>query len=153
MVASTVRSQMRRDTLPTARAMTPGSVVRVYLVIAGLFTLSASVIWGVTTLFLLDAGLDIFEVFIANAAFTAGMVLFEILTGVVADTSGRRRSFLWGGASLLIGPLAPASIVAGARSGHGWWKRSTGPAPRARSSGSSGVARWWPVRRCSSARA
>jgi hypothetical protein len=35
---------MRRDTLPTARAMTPESMVRVYLVIAGLFTLSASVI-------------------------------------------------------------------------------------------------------------
>ena len=59
---------MRRDSPPTAQAMTPGSVVRVYLALSGLFTLSASVIWGVSTLFLLDAGLDIFEVFIANAA-------------------------------------------------------------------------------------
>src|SRR4029453_15870004 len=112
MVASTVRSQMRRDTLPTARAMTPGSVVRVYLVIAGLFTLSASVIWGVNTLFLLDAGLDIFEVFIANAAFTAGMVLFEIPTGGVADPSGRRRSFLLSAATLLVGTLGYVAIAA-----------------------------------------
>ena len=68
--------------------LTPAQVVRAYLVISGLFTLSASVIWGVNTLFLLDAGLDIFEVFVVNAAFTVGMVLFEIPTGVVADTTG-----------------------------------------------------------------
>jgi MFS family permease len=61
---------------------------------AGLYTLSASLIWGVNTLFLLEAGLDILGVFIANAAFTASMALFEIPTGVVADTIGRRPSFL-----------------------------------------------------------
>jgi hypothetical protein len=53
----------------TMGAMTAATVVRAYLVIAGLFTLSASVIWSVNTLFLLDAGLNIFEVFIANAPF------------------------------------------------------------------------------------
>ena len=46
------------------------------------------------TLFLLGAGLSFFEVFLANAAFSAGMVLFEVPTGVVADTLGRRVSFL-----------------------------------------------------------
>jgi MFS family permease len=96
----------------TARAMTPGSIVRAYLAIAGLFTLSASVIWGVNTLFLLDAGLDIFEVFIANAAFTAGMVVFEIPTGVVADTAGRRRSFLLSALILMIGTLGYVAISA-----------------------------------------
>jgi len=69
-------------------------VIATYLTIAGLFTLSAALIWGVNTLFLLDAGLDIFGVFVANAAFTAGMVAFEIPTGVLADTAGRRLSFL-----------------------------------------------------------
>jgi MFS family permease len=87
-------------------------VVRTYLVISGLFTLAASVIWGVNTLFLLDAGLDIFGVFIANAAFTAGMVIFEIPTGVVADTSGRRRSFLLSAATLLVSTLAYVAIAA-----------------------------------------
>ncbi len=80
-------------------------VIRSYLLIAGLYTLSASVIWGVNTLFLLDAGLDIFGVFIANAAFTAGMVLFEIPTGVLADTAGRRASFLLSAAVLAVGTL------------------------------------------------
>ncbi|HEY8103962.1 MAG TPA: MFS transporter [Gaiellaceae bacterium] len=48
------------------------------------------------TLFLLDAGLSNFEAFAANAFFTAGMVLFEVPTGVVADTWGRRTSYLLG---------------------------------------------------------
>jgi MFS family permease len=103
---------MSQDTVMVAGARTPASVVRVYLVISALFTLSASVIWGVNTLFLLDAGLDIFEVFIANAAFTAGMVVFEIPTGVVADTSGRRRSFLLSAATLAIGTLGYVAIAA-----------------------------------------
>ena len=92
--------------------MTPAQVVRTYLAISGLFTLSASVIWGVNTLFLLDADLDIFEVFVVNAAFTAGMVIFEIPTGVVADTSGRRRSFLLAMATLLVGTLAYVATAA-----------------------------------------
>ena len=59
-------------------------------------TLAASFIWGINTLFLLDAGLTNLEAFAANAFFTAGMVLFEIPTGVVADTWGRRASYLLG---------------------------------------------------------
>lgn len=74
--------------------MTADQIIRTYYAIAGSYTLSASLIWGVNTLFLLDAGLDIFGVFIANAAFTAGVFIFEIPTGVVADTLGRRASFL-----------------------------------------------------------
>jgi MFS family permease len=65
-----------------------------YFTLSGLYTLSAAAIWGVNTLFLLDAGLSFFEVFVANAAFSAGMVVFEVPTGVVADTLGRRVSFL-----------------------------------------------------------
>ena len=96
--------------------MTASRVVRSYLAISGLFTLSASVIWGVNTLFLLDAGLDIFEVFMVNAAYTAGMVIFEIPTGVVADTSGRRFSFLLSAVTLTVGTLG---YVATATSGGG----------------------------------
>jgi len=105
---------MTADTTATtsATAGSPAQVVQSYLAISALFTLSASVIWGVNTLFLLDAGLDIFEVFIANASFTAGMVLFEIPTGVVADASGRRRSFLLSALVLLAGTLAYVGIAA-----------------------------------------
>ncbi len=65
-----------------------------YYILSGLYTLSAAAIWGVNTLFLLDAGLDFFQVFIANGAYSLGTVLFEVPTGVVADTLGRRVSFL-----------------------------------------------------------
>ena len=92
--------------------MDPKRVIRSYLVISGLFTLSASLIWGINTLFLLDAGLSIFEVFVANAAFTAAMALFEIPTGVVADTRGRRASFLLSEATLALGTLAYVGVAA-----------------------------------------
>src|SRR5213078_4661362 len=59
-------------------------------------TLAASFIWGINTIFLLDAGLSNAQAFAANAFFTAGMVLFEVPTGVVADTWGRRVSYLVG---------------------------------------------------------
>lgn len=85
--------------------MTSQKIIRNYQLIAGIYTLSASVIWGVNTLFLLDAGLNIAEVFIANSVFTASMALFEIPTGVVADTKGRRLSFLLSIALVLIGTL------------------------------------------------
>ena len=87
-------------------------VIRSYLVITALFTLSASLIWGINTLFLLDAGLSIFEVFVANAAFTAAMALFEVPTGVVADTLGRRVSFLLSEATLTVGTLAYVGVAA-----------------------------------------
>jgi MFS family permease len=92
--------------------MTAATVIQTYLLISGLFTLSASLIWGVNTLFLLEAGLNIFEVFLANAMFTVGMVLFEIPTGVVADTRGRRISFLLSEATLLVGTLAYVGVAA-----------------------------------------
>ncbi len=65
-------------------------------------TLAASFIWGVNTLFLLDAGLSNLEAFSANAFFTAGMLIFEIPTGVVADTVGRRASYLLGTVTLAV---------------------------------------------------
>ena len=63
-------------------------------------TLAASFIWGINTLFPLDAGLSNLEAFAANAFFTAGMLIFEIPTGVVADTVGRRASYLIGTVTL-----------------------------------------------------
>jgi MFS family permease len=75
---------------------TPAGIARTYYTLVLGNTLAASLIWGINTLFLLDAGLSNLEAFAANAFFTAGMVLFEIPTGVVADVWGRRRSFLLG---------------------------------------------------------
>jgi MFS family permease len=76
-------------------------VERAYLLLTLLTTLAASFIWGVNTLFLLSAGLDATQAFAANAFFSLGQVLFEVPTGVVADTRGRRFSFMLGTATLL----------------------------------------------------
>lgn len=86
-------------------------LVRRYYVYAGVYTLASSVIWGVNTLFLLDAGLSVSEVFIANAAWSAGTTLFEIPTGVVADTIGRRSSFLLSLAVLALSTLAYVALA------------------------------------------
>jgi MFS family permease len=84
--------------------MTPEArhVQRVYLILLLLHTLAASFIWGINTLFLLDAGLSNAQAFAANAFFTAGLVLFEVPTGVIADVRGRRMSYLLGTLTLAI---------------------------------------------------
>ena len=80
-------------------------VQRTYLLLTLLSTLAASFIWGINTLFLLDAGLNNAEAFAANAFFTAGMVIFEVPTGALADAWGRRVSYLLGAATLLLSTL------------------------------------------------
>jgi MFS family permease len=80
-------------------------VQRTYLLLMLLSTLAASFIWGINTLFLLDAGLSNTEAFAANAFFTLGQVVFEVPTGVVADTVGRRASYLLGAGTLLLSTL------------------------------------------------
>lgn len=106
-------------TLPQPNIPSSRSIVRSYLTIVGLYTLSASLIWGVNTLFLLDAGLKLFEVFIANAVFTGAMAVFEIPTGVLADTRGRRVSFLLSLAVILAGTLGYVGVAA--LQGGLWW--------------------------------
>ncbi|MEX2281086.1 MAG: MFS transporter [Gemmatimonadota bacterium] len=80
-------------------------IQRTYLLLLLLHTLAASFIWGINTLFLLDAGLSNAQAFSANAFFTAGLVLFEIPTGVIADTRGRRLSYLLGTITLTLSTL------------------------------------------------
>ena len=108
--------------------MTSRRIIRTYLGIAASTTLAQSLIWGINTLFLLSVGLDIFQVMLVNAAYTVAQVLFEVPTGVVADTVGRRVSYLlavsivllstllylWFGlAGLGVGPFAVASALLG----------------------------------------
>jgi MFS family permease len=77
-------------------------IQRVYLGLLLLHTLAASLIWGINTLFLLDAGLTNAQAFMANAFFTAGLVVFEVPTGVIADVRGRRFSYLLGTLTLTL---------------------------------------------------
>lgn len=85
----------------------PERVVRVYVLTNCLFTLAASLIWAINTLFLIRAGgMTLALVFVINAAFTASQMLCEVPTGVIADTLGRRTSFL-----LSIGILIVSTLV------------------------------------------
>ena len=84
---------------------TPRSIQRTYLSLLLGNTLATSLIWGINTIFLLDAGLSNLEAFAANAFFTVGMVLFEVPTGIVADTFGRRISYLLGTVTLSVSTL------------------------------------------------
>ncbi len=80
----------------------PRSIQAIYLYLVLGNTLAASFIWGINTIFLLDAGLTNFQAFAMNALFTAGQVIFEIPTGIVADTWGRRTSYLLGTITLSV---------------------------------------------------
>jgi MFS family permease len=80
--------------------VTSGQILKTYVTLTLLSTFASSFIWGINTLFLLDAGLSITQAFAANAFFTLGQVIFEVPTGVVADTMGRRMSYLLGSATL-----------------------------------------------------
>ncbi|MFL5869556.1 MAG: MFS transporter [Solirubrobacterales bacterium] len=84
---------------------TPKAIQRTYFTLLLGNTLAASLIWGINTIFLLDAGLSNLQAFAANAFFTAGMVLFEVPTGIVADTIGRRASYLAGTVTLTASTL------------------------------------------------
>jgi len=77
----------------------------IYLVLGQFIWLPTALIVGINTLFLLDGGLTNVEAFAANAIYTLGLVLFEIPTGIVADTWGRRTSYLIGAAIQLVGNL------------------------------------------------
>src|SRR5256885_16046509 len=74
-----------------------------YLVLSQFIWLPTSLIVGINTLFLLDGGLNNVEAFAANAIYTLGLVLFEIPTGMEADTWGRRTSYLLGAGVQLVG--------------------------------------------------
>src|SRR5437667_11512736 len=91
--------------MSAARLPTPATIQRTYLVLLLGNTLAACLIWGMNTICLLDAGLSNLEAFAANAFFTAGMVIFEVPTGVVADTAGRRLSYLLGTVTLAASTL------------------------------------------------
>jgi MFS family permease len=92
--------------------LTAQQVIRTYLTITGLFTGALALIWGVNTLFLLQAGLDIFHVMLVNAAFSFAQFVFEVPTGVVADTLGRKVSLLFCLFTLLFATLAYVALPA-----------------------------------------
>lgn len=70
-------------------------MIAAYVAFGLLFTLGASLIWAINTIFLIrEGGLDLFQVMLVNASFTLAQMAFEVPTGVIADTIGRRASLL-----------------------------------------------------------
>jgi len=102
------------STTPQARR-----IIRTYMTVTALFNAALALIWGVNTLFLIGAGLDIFRVMLVNAAFSFGQFVFEIPTGVIADTIGRRASLRLCLVTVLVATLAYLGI-AWAHLGF-WW--------------------------------
>jgi MFS family permease len=91
-------------------------VIVVYLTLNSLFTLGASLIWAINTIFLLQVGgLDLFQVMLVNSVFTVAQMVFEVPTGVIADTIGRRASIV-----LSMATLAASTVLYVLTPGWGW---------------------------------
>lgn len=88
---------------------------RTYYLVLGLYHASWSFLGPVYPLFLLDRGLDLFQVNAILAIYFATTLVFEVPTGAVADRFGRKASFV---ASCAIRGLAHAL----------YWRSGTFPA-------------------------
>jgi MFS family permease len=67
---------------------------RTYYLIFGLYNLSWAFIGSMYALFLLDRGLDLFQMSVVPAVFWIVSFLFEVPTGAFADLAGRKSSFV-----------------------------------------------------------
>jgi MFS family permease len=85
---------------------TPRSVIVAYISTSLLFTLATSLIWATNTIFVMQVGgLTIFEAMLVNSIFLIAQAVFEIPTGVVADTIGRKASYLISIGTILVSTL------------------------------------------------
>lgn len=91
-------------------------IVRVYVATQAIYTLAASIVWGVITLFQLEAGLSILQIMLIGALFMVVQMLFEVPTGVVADTLGRKASYV---VSIGLVAVSTGLFVAAGRAGWG----------------------------------
>ncbi len=100
-------------------AHSPRTVIAAYISSSLLFTLATSLIWATNTIFMMQVGgLDIFQVMLVNAIFVVAQAVFEVPTGVIADTLGRKASYLIGIGTILASTLL---YVATPRLGWGFW--------------------------------
>ena len=87
-------------------AYTTRRIIAAYVSMTTVFTLAASLVWAVNTIFLIRlGGLSLFQVMLVNAIYTVGQMVFEVPTGVVADTIGRKASILLSLATLIVSTL------------------------------------------------
>ena len=95
-----------RSRVSMSAEQTPKRVIAAYVWSGVLFTLATSLIWATNTIFMMQVGgLTIFHVMLVNAIYLVAQAVFEIPTGVVADTIGRKASFLIGIATILVSTI------------------------------------------------
>ncbi len=88
------------------RPYTARRAIVAYVLMSGTFTLAASLIWAINTIFLIrNGGLTLFEVMLVNAIYTVAQMVFEVPTGVIADTIGRKASIILSMVTLVISTL------------------------------------------------
>ena len=68
--------------------------IRIYLILNGLQSLGIAFFSATYSLFLLAQGLNLFEMNLVNGAFMATLLIAEVPTGAVADTWGRKVSYV-----------------------------------------------------------
>ncbi len=72
----------------------PKQTIRLYLLFTLMIKLGISFVSATYVIFLISRGLNLFEVNLVNAIFFVTLFLCEIPTGVIADTFGRKISFV-----------------------------------------------------------
>ncbi|MDR3686142.1 MAG: MFS transporter [Coriobacteriia bacterium] len=106
------------------RPYTSRRVIFAYVSTGALFTLAASMIWAINTIFLINLGhLTLFQVMLVNTAFLISQALCEVPTGVIADTIGRRTSFLL---AIAIISISTVLYVVTPQLGWGFWGFTVG---------------------------
>lgn len=106
------RAAGERTQAMAPKPYTSERIILAYLLTNGLFTLATSLIWAINTIFLMQrGGMTIFQVMLLNSIFLVAQMFCEVPTGVIADTIGRRASYLLAiatiGVSTLIYVAAP----------------------------------------------
>lgn len=93
----------------------------VYLFISGAFTVSFMMYSVVAAVYRIEVvGLNPFQLVLVGTVLEASVLLFEVPTGAVADTYGRKRSVITGFMLVVAGLiLSPAVLLYGRAARHG----------------------------------
>lgn len=87
---------MEQSTQSTTTAFGKHNPVRVYYILAFMEEFALGVHASIYVLFLLSQNLNLFQVNVVNFVFMISCFLFELPTGAIADTFGRKKSLLIG---------------------------------------------------------
>lgn len=108
------KNNMQDEVLGFGNNVRSRDVKSVYYLLTFLFEFAVGLTFATYVLFLLNRGLDVFQVMLVNLAFMVGNFIFEIPTGAYADYFGRKKSIILSSVFLILGLLiyfSSSSIV------------------------------------------